>query len=1051
MIPIKTNFLILLLVLLAFIGTENIYTQQASDKIVVDGKVRFTVISPECIRLEFSESGKFIDSPSLFAANRNTNFAGFNTKNEIGKTIIETSRFKLVYKQDGKSFAPENLEVLINKGNEQVKWFPGKVNAGNLGGTIRTLDAVKGKVPLDDGLLSRDGWFLLDDSKRPILTEDWVASRLEGSGIDWYLFAYGNDFKAALKSFTKIGGEVPLPRKYSLGSWYSRYWPYSSDDYRQLVKEYEQYNFPLDIMVLDMDWHRAGWTGWSWNRELLPDAEDLLSWFHQKKIFVTLNLHPAQGVQPHEDAYKDFMKDMNVDLTNVPKDKLPTIPYDASNKKYLDNLFKNTHLPLEKQGVDFWWLDWQQFEFTLGNKDLKNLEWLNNYYFNYAKKDNKRGISFSRWGGWGDHKHPIHFSGDASSHWEMLEFEIPFTSTAGNVGCFFWSHDIGGHWGGINPETNARWIQFGATSAALRLHSTRDKTMDKRPWLFEEKFLSSMREAFHLRSIIFPYIYSSAWQSCNESIPLNRPMYIEYPEKEEAYHSPRQYFFGEAFLCAPITQPGIGKNNLANQKVWFPKGIWYNWFSGEKYTGDEKTQTVWADIYEFPFYAKGGIPIPIQPYTQRMTTEPLKELVVRTYPGEDGKSGEFILYEDDGISQEYQKGKFATTKIQYLRIGNEYQVKIFPTEGRYEGQLLKRSYAIEFPCLQKAKEAFVNGKSFKIECDEENFSNKVLIPETSIEEAITISLNAKEIDYSIVQKKSEKKRISGLTDEIDFKKPVEEILQGYIDKNQDQDQDKKEGMISLLSGVSFYVEDSNRITIVKNPGSIADSEFEIKIVDENKTDSKDVIKEQFNLGKGESKVISINSVSANSLPITRKAELKFFINGKHFTMSRILEKKIPYICNWQIVGPFYFDPSKNISDFVYGPEKDFNPGTSYTADKGETIKWREVKCEGSPLININNYFDKENSIAYAAANLKSEEAQVIVFNVNSDDGVEIWLNKEKIHSNNAFRGVEDQTDKVMAKLKKGTNMLLVKISQGSGGWAFKINYECLFPVEVLIK
>jgi alpha-glucosidase (family GH31 glycosyl hydrolase) len=697
--------------------------QTMDSSVIIKGSARFTVIAPECIRIEYSENNKFIDNRTLFAENRNARCTQFTKKEEGSKLIIETKKFRLTYIQDGKSFSPENLEIIIKNNTQEVKWIPGMKNKANLGGTISTLDQVRGKVTLDDGLLSRDGWYLLDDSKEPILTDDWVTSRPKDSSIDWYFFAYGSDYKAALKAMTKIAGKIPLPRKYVLGSWYSRYWPYSSDEYRQIVKEYEENDFPLDVMVMDMDWHKDGWTGWSWNRNLLPDAEKLLDFFHENNLRVTLNVHPSTGIAPHEDMYNEFMKDLGIDLNGIPENKYTTLPYDAGDKNYLTKLFKHTHTPLEKSGVDFWWLDWQQFKFTKSIPDLKNLPWLNRYYFEHTAENGNRGISFSRWGGWGDHKYPIHFSGDALSTWPMLEFEVPFTSTAGNIGCFFWSHDIGGHFGGLNPETNARWVQFGATTAALRLHSTRDKLMDKRPWLYDKMYIKSNQIAFHLRSVIFPYIYSSAWQSTKETIPLNKPMYIEYPDKEIAYASPQQYFFGEAFLIAPIAQPGIGKNKIASQKVWFPEGIWYNWFTNERYEENTKPISVWANIFEFPFYAKGGIPIPMQPYTHRMTSEPLKQLIIRVYPGEDGKTGKFTLYEDDGISDDYLKEKFALTDIQYVRNGDNYKVKISPVKGNYNGQLKSRSYVIEFPCTQEVDSAVFNGKKVKAEYSRMQMNN----------------------------------------------------------------------------------------------------------------------------------------------------------------------------------------------------------------------------------------------------------------------------------------------------------------------------------------
>jgi len=188
-------------------------------------------------------------------------------------------------------------------------------------------------------------------------------------------------------------------------------------------------------------------------------------------------------------------------------------------------------------------------------------------------------------GGWGDHRHPIHFSGDADIHFPMLEFEIPFTSTAGNVGCFYWSHDIGGHMdmGKKNPRDNeayTRWTQFGALSAALRIHSTRSKDMDRRPWLCPTECTDAMRIAFHLRSELFPYIYSSAAQSHEQSVPLIRPMYIDYPEKDQAYTNAQQYMFGDNLLVAPIATAGSGPHKVAPQKFGSRKDNGINGYRG---------------------------------------------------------------------------------------------------------------------------------------------------------------------------------------------------------------------------------------------------------------------------------------------------------------------------------------------------------------------------------------------------------------------------------------------------------------------------------------
>ena len=692
---------------------------------LIIGPARFTVITPHCIRLEYAPSGKFVDAPSLFAVERNVRDAGAKVTRGANQTVIDTGQVRLTYTPNGQPFSPDNLSAAVRDGAQTVTWTPGMANPGNLGGTIRTLDGADGPEDLGQGVLSRDGWFLLDDSKTPLQTGGWVQSRPANAGTDWYFFGYGHNFHAALKSLTAIGGPVPLTRKYALGSWYSRYWPYSSADYHTIIDEFQQHDFPLDNIVLDMDWHRDGWTGWSWNRTLLPDAETLLPWFHSQGLHVTLNLHPADGVGPQEDAYPQFMRDMGAD----PATK-QTIPFDAGNQKYMTTLFSDVFAPLEKDGVDFWWLDWQQYEYTRSIPDLTNLFWLNTLLYDRTTAGGERGISFSRWAGWGDHRHPIHFSGDASTNFSTLAFEVPFTSTAGNVGCFFWSHDIGGHNRGRNEESYTRWVQFGAVSPVLRSHSTRDATMDRRPWLYPKWAEDSMRTSFHLRSELFPYLYTSAAQTARDTVPLDRPLYVDYPNSEQAYHNAQEFLLGDNVLAAPIVEAGNGPNRVGTQTVWFPAGTWYNLFTSEQYAGGTEA-LVAADINEFPLYQRGGVPVPMQPYRARMATAPLTTLRVACWPGADGQTGRSTLYEDDGETTSYTRGQSATTPLAYSRKGNLVTVTVGAAKGHYKNQPAARSLVVELPGTVRAAKVTLNGKPLAASAcayGAATFTNKLTLP-----------------------------------------------------------------------------------------------------------------------------------------------------------------------------------------------------------------------------------------------------------------------------------------------------------------------------------
>ncbi|PQV63523.1 protein of unknown function (DUF5110) [Abditibacterium utsteinense] len=728
-------------------------TVAVSNPIVI-GAARFTVLTPNCIRLETARDGKFVDAPSLFAINRAARFDAFKIEKRGKSTTIDTGALRLTYTPDGQPFSADNLSATIRGGKS---WTPGAKNPGNLGGTIRTLDGASGPVDLGQGVLSRDGWALIDNSRDPLLDGDWVKARPQNAGTDWYLLGYGHDYRAALKSLTTVGGGVPLPRKNVLGAWYSRYWPISSAEYRKFVDEYAQHDFPLDNMVLDMDWHRDGWTGWSWNRKLLPDAEQLLKDLHAQGLQTTLNLHPADGVAPSEDRYAAFMGALGEKASGQ------TVPFDAADKKQMNAFSREVLSPLRRDGVDFWWLDWQQYPQTRSITELTNLWWLNELLFRDTAQDGRRGVSFSRWAGWGDHRHPIHFSGDADTGWNMLAFEVPFTATAGNVGCFFWSHDIGGHYGNRNEESYTRWCQFGALSAALRSHSTRDATTDRRPWKYAKWAEDSMRVSFHLRSELFPYIYASVAQSTRESVPLTRPIYFDYPSEEAAYHNGQEYLFGDNLLVAPVVSPGIGPRRVAHQNVYFPGASqWFNVFSQEKYVGGS-TALCAADIDEMPLFARGGVPIPMQPYTPRMTSAKLSTLRVRAFPGMEGKTGVSSLYEDDGDSDAYKNGAFAQTPLRYSRRGSAVEIGIGATHGKFAGQLKSRALQIELPATRRAVSATLGGQKLSIRYDAASATNTITIPARLISLATIVKINVADADFNALRNAAQARRMKGVT------------------------------------------------------------------------------------------------------------------------------------------------------------------------------------------------------------------------------------------------------------------------------------------------
>ena len=329
--------------------------------------------------------------------------------------------------------------------------------------------------------------------------------------------------------------------------------------------------------MLRLEIASSGWTGYTWNRELFPDPAAFIAELHERGLRTALNLHPAEGIHPHEEQYETMAQLMDID----PESEIP-VKFEIGDSHFAKAYFEQLHHPYEEQGIDFWWLDWQQGTVS-GLPGLDPLWWLNHlHFYDLARDGIKRPFIFSRWGGLGNHRYPIGFSGDTHVTWDSLAFQPYFTATAANVNYGWWSHDIGGHMDGVeDPELYARWVQYGVFSPILRLHSTNNPYHERRPWGYDAEIERVTSAALRLRHALIPYLQTMAWRNHVESIPLARPMYYDHPLDEQAYHCPDQYLFGSELVAAPFISPADPDTRLSRQVVWLPLGDWFDFFSGD--------------------------------------------------------------------------------------------------------------------------------------------------------------------------------------------------------------------------------------------------------------------------------------------------------------------------------------------------------------------------------------------------------------------------------------------------------------------------------------
>jgi alpha-glucosidase (family GH31 glycosyl hydrolase) len=629
--------------------------------VVVFDAVRFTLLTPRVIRLEYDPDGRFEDRPSQTFWFRRQPVPKFNIGRDGSLLTITTDYLHLAYRSGGPGFDRENLSITLLPNGPN--WYYGDIDTGNLLGTTRTLDKVSGRTQLEPGLLSRAGWTVIDDSRTLVFNQTgWLEPREAGDKArDLYFFGYGHAYRDCLRDFCRIAGSTPLLPRWALGNWWSRYWAYSDEELRRLMNEFRAHEIPLAVCILDMDWHLvdvgegvSGWTGYTWNNDLFPDPPAFIEWLHTQGLKTALNLHPALGIRPYEAMYTEIASRLGLKPSSA-----ETIPFDIADPGFTEGYFELLHHPQEEIGVDFWWMDWQQGTYC-GLEGLDPLWWINHLHFYDLGRQEKRPFIFSRWGGLGNHRYPIGFSGDTVVSWETLAFQPYFTATAANVGYGWWSHDIGGHMEGIeDPELYTRWVQFGVFSPIFRLHSTKNPFHERRPWGYDAEVLRLTREAMQLRHALIPYIYTMSRLDETQNQALVRPMYHDYPDFEEAYVCPQQYMFGTDLIVAPYTTPADPDTRLSRQAFWLPLGDWYHFFTGELFPG-EAWYTRYGSLDDIPVFARAGAIVPLGPRVGWGGIESPEELDLHVFTGADSR---FTLYEDDGESKRYLHGAHSLTTV----------------------------------------------------------------------------------------------------------------------------------------------------------------------------------------------------------------------------------------------------------------------------------------------------------------------------------------------------------------------------------------------------
>jgi len=567
------------------------------------------------------------------------------------------------------------------------------------------------------GILSRSGFFLYNDTPSPRMdpSTDWVTdSTAEPGYMDLYLFYYGKDFKQALADYRLLFGATPIMPRYGLGLWYSRYPTFNETEIYELVKTFEANDLPLDVFVFDLEWHKRGWHGFDWDTEHIFHPDQLLTDLREKNIHTTFNVHPT-AVHSEDKDFEKFLNEAGIECDRAAikpdyQGDLTFSDFDASIPRHAKAFMDVFHKPVQDQGMDFWWIDGD-----CPVREIKGLErqlWTNHIYHEYIKQNypDRRSMIFSREPGLGAHRYPFHFTGDTWSYWKTLENQVEQTLRAGHIGQSYTTHDVGGHMSTalyIDPELYMRWVQSAVLSPIIRLHSSKQSEGvggERRPWLYGATVLESFKAALRFRMELVPTFYTLVRESQTTGYPICRSNFIERPDWEEGYESWDAYFIGDRIYAAPVLTSGTVRD------VTLPAGTWIHGITGERIVADGSTvRTEVSPFGDVPLhYIRGGCTLIKQPFCHRAATLP-ETLIVGLYAKGEFCRDTFTLYEDDGISQDCDRGAFTEQTFALEEEADVITLTIHPRTGSFTGAPEKRTYQIRL-LGTKAASCTVNGK-----------------------------------------------------------------------------------------------------------------------------------------------------------------------------------------------------------------------------------------------------------------------------------------------------------------------------------------------------
>jgi len=503
------------------------------------------------------------------------------------------------------------------------------------------------------------GYLDLDSKKDNSLTYETI------SGRKTYQVIIGDSWEKLIENYTELTGKQPLPPRWALGNFSSRFGYHSQHETEVTIAKYKEDNIPVDAIILDLYWFGKTVQGTMGNLEVdkdsFPDMKGMVSRLKEKGVKTVLITEP-------------FILSTSSKWNEADKKQLLAKDTIGNSAKY-DFYFGNTGIVdiYKKEGREWFWNiykeilgygvkglwgdlgepevlpSWVNFGEKKKADEIHNIyghDWAKLIFKGYQKDfPTERPFILMRAGYSGSQRFGmIPWSGDVSRSWGGLQSQPEISLQMGIQGLGYMHSDLGG-FAGANLDDNlyVRWLQYGVFQPIFRPHAQEDVASEP---VFRSDFAKKhAKKAIELRYKMLPYNYNLAFENNQKGIPLMRPIFFE-EDDQKLMTTSSTYLWGKDFLVTPIL-----KDSIKNTEVVFPNNAnWFNFYFDEEKNEGGQTKTVKVKQKVIPTYVRGGVIIPLTKVVQTTDNYNGNYLELHYWFDDSVKESERTIYNDDGFT-----------------------------------------------------------------------------------------------------------------------------------------------------------------------------------------------------------------------------------------------------------------------------------------------------------------------------------------------------------------------------------------------------------------